>query len=194
MKPKQYILRVTPTKQSVGQAWETEPKTLRELRDYLEELNKNPNRGYDWGQRVTRKKVIDYATHMFAREGCTVKVIEIVPNGKLTASYDNIGNFLCVDIESDTLDIYISIPFDYDMSTYIPELDWEEPEVDAEGNLINSDKVYDAWFDKMRKHVINVFNNTKVNIDGDEFVVHLLDLWKENDECMVFTCYLRKIG
>lgn len=100
MIPKQYILRMILTKRPVPQVWETGPKTLRELRDYLEKLNENPNpmtpnraegirkkrqhRSYDWGQRVTPKKLTEYAKHMFAVDdsgaGCTVQIIENKPN------------------------------------------------------------------------------------------------------------------
>ena len=113
MGPKQYTLRIILTQRPVHQTWETEPKTLCELRDYLEKLNENPNpmtpngcerirrkrqhHSYNWGQRVTPKKIVEYATHMFAMDdtgaGCTVQVIENKPNGELTAFYNNLGEF-----------------------------------------------------------------------------------------------------
>lgn len=210
MTPKQYILRMILTKRPVPQVWETGPKTLRELRDYLEKLNENPNpmtpngaegirkkrqhRSYDWGQRVTPKKLTEYAKHMFAVDdsgaGCTVQIIESKPNGELTAFYNNIGEFEYVVIESDNLDTYINKSFRYSPFEDNPELNWEAPKVDEERNLIDPDRVYDAWFRKMRKHIINVFNGAEVDCG---VVVSSLNLWDENDERMVFKCSLREI-
>lgn len=210
MTPKQYILRIILTQRPVHQTWETEPKTLRELRDYLEKLNENPNpltpnrlegirkkrqhHSYDWGQRITPKKIIEYATHMFAVDdsgaGCTVQVIENKPNGELTAFYNNIGEFEYVVIESDNLDTYIKERFAYSPFENNPELNWEAPTVDEAGNLLGPDRVYEAWFTKMRKHIINVFNGAEVDCG---VVVSSLRLWDENDERMVFKCSLREI-
>ena len=210
MTPKQYTLRIILTQRPVHQTWETEPKTLRELRDYLEKLNENPNpmtpnglegirkkrqhRNYDWGQRVTPKKLEEYAQHMFAVDdsgaGCTVQIIESKPNGELTAFYNNIGEFEYVVIESDNLETYINKSFRYSPFEDNPELNWEAPKVDEDGNLIDPDRVYDAWFRKMRKHIINVFKGAEVDCG---VVVSSLNLWDENDERMVFKCSLREI-
>jgi hypothetical protein len=210
MIPKQYILRMILTKRPVHQTWETEPKTLRELRDYLEKLNENPNpmtpngaegirktrqhHGYDWGQRVTPKKLIEYTKHMFAVDetgaGCTVQVIENKLNGELTAFYNNIGEFEYVVIESDNLNTYISKRFVYSPFEDNPEFGWEAAKADEEGHLIDPDGVYGAWFKKMREHIIHVFNGAEVDCG---VVVSSLSLWDENDERMVFKCSLREI-
>lgn len=210
MTPKQYILRMILTKRPVPQVWETGPKTLRELRDYLEKLNENPNpmtpneaegirkkrqhRSYDWGQRVTPKKLTEYAKHMFAVDdsgaGCTVQIIENKPNGELTAFYNNIGEFEYVVIESNNLDTYVKERFAYSPFENHPELGWEAPNINKEGHLINPDKVYSSWFTKMRKHIVNVFNGAEVDCG---VVVSSLTHWDENDERMVFKCCLREI-
>lgn len=88
MGPKQYTLRIILTQRPVHQTWETEPKTLRELRDYLEKLNENPNpmtpngcerirrkrqhHSYNWGQRVTPQETHRiHQTHVrCGRHGC----------------------------------------------------------------------------------------------------------------------------
>lgn len=210
MAPKQYTLRIILTQRTVHQTWETEPKTLHEIRDYLEKLNENPNpltpnrlegirkkrqhHSYDWGQRVTPKKIIEYTKHMFAVDdsgaGCTVQVIENKPNGELTAFYNNIGEFEYVVIESDNLDTYVNQRFTYSPFENHPEFHWEAAKVDAEGHLINPDKVYSSWFTKMRKHIVNVFNGAEADCG---VVVSSLRLWDENDERMVFKCILREI-
>ena len=210
MGPKQYTLRIILTQRPVHQTWETEPKTLRELREYLEKLNENPypttpngcegirrkrqHHSYNWGQRVTPKKIVEYTTHMFAVDdtgaGCTVQVIENKPNGELTAFYNNIGEFEYVVIESDNFDTYINKHFVYSPFEDNPELDWEAAKVDEEGHLMNPDQVYRSWFTKMREHIIHVFNGTEVDCG---VVMSSLSLRDENDERMVFKCCLREI-
>jgi hypothetical protein len=69
-----------------------------------------------------------------------------------------------------------------------PEIGWEAPELNSDGELIDPDGVYSAWFSKMSQHLAESF---KGKVMGGVRVSSLV-LDDEGDEQMVFSCELEE--
>lgn len=110
-------------------------------------------------------------------------------SGALTARYDSVGVFSLVEVESDDRVLYGRQPVVYTPFVSWPELDWEAPEVNGEGELIDPDGVYSSWFRKMSKHLAESFEGKVIG----GLRVSSLVLDDEDDEHMVFSCDLEEV-
>ncbi len=94
-----------------------------------------------------------------------------------------------MEVESDDRGLYGRKPVVYTPFVSWPELDWEAPEVNGEGELIDPDGVYSSWFRKMSKHLAKSFEGKVIG----GLRVSSLVLDDEDDEHMVFSCDLEEV-
>lgn len=106
--------------------------------------------------------------------------------GALMAHYDSVGVFNLVEVESDDKGLYGWQPVVYTPFVAWPELGWEAPELNGEGELVDSEGVYSSWFSKMSQYLKNEFEGRVV---GGVRVSSLV-LEDEDNERMVFSCEL----
>lgn len=110
-------------------------------------------------------------------------------SGALTARYDSVGVFSLVEVESDDRGLYGRQPVVYTPFVSWPELDWEAPALNGEGDLIDQDGVYSSWFSKMSQHFKESFEGKVIG----GLRVSSLVLQNEDDERMVFSCELEEV-
>lgn len=108
--------------------------------------------------------------------------------GVLTAHYDNVGIFNLVEVESADRELYGKQYVAYTPFVTWPELDWEAPALNGEGELVDPDGVYSSWFSKMSQHLKKSFERKVI---GGVRVSSLV-IQDENDKRMVFSCKLEE--
>lgn len=109
--------------------------------------------------------------------------------GVLTAHYDNVGVFNLVEVESTDREMYGKQYVAYTPFVSWPELDWEAPALNGEGELIDPDSVYSSWFSKISQHIAESFEGKVIS----GLRVSSLVLQNEDDERMVFSCELEEV-
>lgn len=109
-------------------------------------------------------------------------------SGTLTAHYDSVGVFNLVEVESNDRELYGQQHVAYTPFVSWPELDWEAPALNGEGELMDPDGVYSAWFRKMSQHLRESFEGKVIG----GLRVSSLVLDDEDDERMVFSCKLEE--
>lgn len=109
--------------------------------------------------------------------------------GTFTAHYDSVGVFNLVEVESTDRELYGQQPVAYTPFVAWPELGWEAPALNGEGELEDPDGVYSAWFSKMSQHLAESFEG---KVMGGVRVSYLV-LDDEDDERMVFSCELEEV-
>ena len=113
----------------------------------------------------------------------------LMVSGTLTAHYDNVGVFNLVEVESNDRELYGQQYVAYTPFVTWPELGWEAPALNGDGELVDPDGVYSLWFSKMSQHLRKSFEDKVI---GGVRVSSLV-LNDEDDERMVFLCELEEV-